>query len=63
MCNEVGVRANQEEGSLLRSYSLRKAASNHIGQAQDAVSMFVARRRFVRAQADLGNLDTITIEL
>jgi hypothetical protein len=60
ICARAGVRANSLEGSLLRSYSLKRAVANYIGEANRAQEMYAARSRYMRAQADEGFLETYT---
>lgn len=58
ICETNGIRATSQEGSLLRSYSLKRALGNHVGEANRAREMFNARRRFLRAEADKGSMET-----
>jgi len=58
ICTRNGIRASSQEGSLLRSYSLKRAMANHLGEANRAADMFAARARFIRTQGEMGNLET-----
>jgi len=60
ICSRAGIRATTQEGSLLRSYSLKRAMANFIGEANRAQEMYSARARYIRTQADQGNLETYT---
>lgn len=60
ICSRNGIRANTVEGSLLRSYSLKRAVANHLGEANRAQEMYSARARFIRAQGEEGKLETYT---
>jgi hypothetical protein len=60
ICSRAGIRANSQEGSLMRSYSLRRAMGNFIGEANRAQEMYSARARYIRAQGEDGNLETYT---
>jgi hypothetical protein len=60
ICARGGIRASSPEGSLLRSYSLKRAVANHLGEANRAQEMFAARSRFIRAEGEKGNLETYT---
>jgi len=57
ICARGGVRINSVEGSLLRSHSLKRAHANFLGEANRAVEMYVARARFIRAEAEEGRLE------
>jgi len=57
ICSRAGIRSNSPEGSLLRSYSLKRAVGNFLGESNRAQEMFAARARFVRAQAEEGHLE------
>jgi len=58
ICSRAGIRANSTEGSLLRSYSLKRAVGNFLGESNRAQEMFVARARYIRNLADGGTLET-----
>jgi len=58
ICSRSGVRSSSQEGSLLRSYSLQRAVANFVGEANRAQEMYSARARWVRNQAEEGNLET-----
>jgi hypothetical protein len=60
VCSRSGIRASSVEGSLLRSYSLKRAVANYLSQAGAAQEMYSARARYIRAQAEEGNLETYT---
>jgi hypothetical protein len=57
ICSRAGIRANSQEGSLLRSYSLKRALANYLGEANRASEMFAARARFVRSEGEKGKLE------
>jgi hypothetical protein len=58
ICSRNGVRSNSQEGSLLRSYSLKRALANYLGEANRAQEMYSARARYIRAQGEEGKLET-----
>lgn len=58
ICSRAGIRANSQEGSLMRSYSLKRAMANYIGEANRAQEMYSARARYIRAQGEDGKLET-----
>jgi len=57
ICSRNSIRASSQEGSLLRSYSLKRAVANYLGEANRASEMYAARARFIRAQGEMGNLE------
>lgn len=57
ICSRSGIRASSPEGSLLRSYSLKRAVANFLGEANRAQEMYSARARYIRTQAEEGNLE------
>lgn len=57
ICSRSGIRSSSLEGSLLRSYSLKRAVANYLGEANRAQEMFSANVRFLRAEADKGKLE------
>jgi hypothetical protein len=57
ICSRAGIRPNSQEGSLMRSYSLKRAMGNYIGEANRAQEMYSARARFIRAQGEEGKLE------
>lgn len=60
ICERGGIRANSQEGSLLRSYSLKRAVTNHLAEAVRAQEMFSAVQRNLKAQGDEGKLSLYT---
>jgi hypothetical protein len=60
ICARAGIRASSQEGSLLRSYSLKRAVANYLGEANRAQEMFSARARYIRTEAEKGNLENYT---
>lgn len=62
ICANAGIRRNTQEGSLLRSYSLRRAQANHVAQFNEAQNMYRQRARMVRAAADAGQVETYVAE-
>jgi len=60
ICSRAGIRATSPEGSLLRSYSLKRAVGNFLGESNRAQEMYVARARYMRTLADGGTLETYT---
>jgi len=58
ICSDAQIRRNSAEGSLLRSYALRRAMANNIASVNEAQAMYRARARFVRVEAEKGNLET-----
>lgn len=60
ICSRAGIRANSQEGSLMRSYSLKRAMGNYIGEANRAQEMYSARARYVRARGEEGKLELYT---
>lgn len=58
ICSRGGIRANSQEGSLLRSYSLKRAVGNYLGEANRAQEMYSARARYIRTQAEEGKLES-----
>lgn len=59
IAEDMGIRANTPEGSLLRSYSLRKAMESNLPMASDAQEKHRLRKRAMRQAAEEGNLETI----
>lgn len=57
ICSRASVRASSQEGSLLRSYSLKRAVANYVSEANTAQEMYAARARWVRTQAEAGNIE------
>jgi len=57
ICSRGGIRASSQEGSLLRSYSLKRAVANFLGEANRAQEMFSARARYIRAEGEKGNME------
>jgi hypothetical protein len=57
ICARAGIRASSQEGSLLRSHSLKKAVSNYLGEANRATEMYSAYARYIRAEGEKGNLE------
>jgi hypothetical protein len=57
ICSRAGIRASSQEGSLLRSYSLKRAVGNYLGEANRAQEMYSARARYIRAQGEEGKLE------
>jgi hypothetical protein len=58
ICTRASIRSGSTEGSLLRSYSLKRAIGAYLGEANAATEMFLARMRYVRAEGEKGNLET-----
>lgn len=58
ICSRAGIRATSPEGSLLRAYSLKRAVSNFVGEANRAQEMYAARARYIRTKAEEGELET-----
>jgi len=60
ICSRTGIRTGTQEGSLLRSYSLKRAVANFLGEANRAQEMYSARARYIRTQSEAGALETYT---
>lgn len=58
ICSRAGIRPSTSEGSLLRSYSLKRAMAKYIGEANRASEMYSAYARFLRAQGEEGKFET-----
>lgn len=57
ICDDADIRPTSAEGSLLRSYSLRRAMQNYLGESNRAQTMYAARMKFLKAQASEGRLE------
>jgi len=60
ICSRAGIRASSQEGSLLRSYSLKRAVANYLGESNRAQEMYTGYARYIRTQAEGGHMETYT---
>jgi hypothetical protein len=54
VCSRLSIRTNSQEGSLLRSYSLRKAMETHMPMAAEGQNAYTAYVRSMRVAVDDG---------
>jgi len=60
VCDDAGISSRSEQGSLLRSYSLKKARAMHLPMHTQAMEARRLSKRYAKAQADEGNLEKFT---